>query len=119
MVGRPKGIPKTGGRAPGTPNKTTKLFRDTVTDLLDKNAKNVEIWLRQVAEGKGDMKPDPGKALDLLARLAEYAAPKLGRIEHTGEDGGAIKTEVTLRPQLTKDEWMAAHGVGAATGTAE
>lgn len=86
----PKGA-KYGGRVAGTPNKATKLFRDTVTDLLDKNAANVEIWLKQVAEGVGDAKPDPGKALDLMAKLAEFAAPKLGRIEHTGEGGGPVQ----------------------------
>lgn len=110
---------KTGGRVPGVPNKVTQEFRATITTLLEKNASNIDLWLLQVALGNGDAKPDPAKALDLLAKLAEFAAPKLGRIEHTGEDGGAIKTEVTLRPQLTKDEWMAAHGVGTSGGAAE
>lgn len=85
---------KTGGRAPGTPNKATKEFRDTVTKLLSDNAANVETWLDQVAKGNGSTRPpDPAKALDLLARLAEYAAPKLARTEHTGEDGGAVRHE--------------------------
>jgi hypothetical protein len=85
----PKGA-KYGGRVAGTPNKATKQFRDTVTALLDKNAANVDLWLQQVAEGIGDAKPDPGKALDLMAKLAEFAAPKLGRIEHVGDGGGAV-----------------------------
>lgn len=89
-----KGV-KTGGRQPGTPNKATKEFRDTVSTLLSNNAENVAIWLEQVANGAGDAKPDPGKALDLMAKLAEFAAPKLGRIEHTGEGGGPVKLYVT------------------------
>ena len=48
--------------------------------------------MRQVAEGEGETKPDPAKALDLLAKLAEFAAPKLGRVEHTGKDGGPMET---------------------------
>lgn len=89
-----KGI-KTGGRRPGSPNKATKEFRDTVTKLLSDNAENVAIWLEQVASGNGDPdKADPAKALDLLAKLAEYAAPKLARTEHTGEDGGALTVVV-------------------------
>lgn len=84
-----KGV-KTGGRTPGTPNKATKEFRETVTALLSKNAANVDLWLQQVAEGHGDVKPDPAKALDLLAKLAEYGAPKLNRTEHTGEGGGPV-----------------------------
>jgi hypothetical protein len=87
---------KTGGRVAGVPNKSTIEFRQTVTALLEKNASNVDLWLQQVAEGVGDAKPDPGKALDLLAKLAEYAAPKLGRVEHTGPDNGPINTSLTV-----------------------
>lgn len=92
MAGRPKGTPKTGGRVAGQPNKATVEFRETVTKLLSDNATNVAIWLAQVADGHGDTKPDPAKALDMLAKLAEYAAPKLNRTEHTGANGGAIET---------------------------
>ena len=92
-----KGI-KTGGRRPGSPNKATKEFRDTVTKLLSDNAENVATWLEQVASGNGDPdKADPAKALDLLAKLAEYAAPKVGRIEHTGEGGGPIDHNLAVQ----------------------
>lgn len=82
-----KGKPKTGGRAKGTTNKVTAEFRDTVRRLLETNAENVGRWLSLVAEGDGtdSGKPDPAKALDLLAKLAEFAAPKLGRVEHVGD----------------------------------
>jgi antitoxin (DNA-binding transcriptional repressor) of toxin-antitoxin stability system len=102
-----KGV-KTGGRKPGSVNKATKEFRDTVTRLLSDNAENVATWLAEVAEGippvitesgevaqKG-VPADPGKALDLLAKLAEYAAPKLGRTEHVGDGGGAIDHSLTV-----------------------
>lgn len=88
---------KTGGRVAGTPNKVTKEFRQTITSLLEKNAANVDLWLQQVAEGNGDNKPDPAKALDLLSRLAEYAAPKLGRTELVGEGGGPVQIETIER----------------------
>lgn len=90
-MAKPKGSPKTGGRVAGTPNKATKDFRDTITALLSDNATNVAVWLEQVANGVGEAKPDPAKALDLMAKLAEFAAPKLGRIEHTGENGGPVR----------------------------
>jgi len=93
----PAGV-KFGGRKAGTVNKATKEFRDTVTRVLEENSANVGIWLQQVADGVGDAKPDPGKALDLLAKLAEYAAPKLARTEHTGKDGGAF--EMVQRVEL-------------------
>lgn len=86
--------PKTGGRAKGTPNKVTQEFRETVRKLLEDNAGNVGRWLTLVAEGDGtdNGKPDPAKALDLLSKLAEFAAPKLNRTEHVGEGGGPVET---------------------------
>jgi hypothetical protein len=88
-----KGV-KTGGRQKGTPNKATREFRETVRQLLEDNADNMGRWITLVAEGDGtdSGKPDPGKALDLLAKLAEFAAPKLARTEHTGEGGGPMQT---------------------------
>lgn len=97
MAGRKPGTPKTGGRVAGKPNKATVEFRETVTALLSDNAANVAIWLAQVAEGHGDTKADPAKALDMLAKLAEYAAPKLNRTEHTGMNGATIDHSLTVK----------------------
>lgn len=87
---------KTGGRVAGKPNRVTTEFRQTVQALLEANTENVPKWLKMVAEGDpvNDIKPDPFKALDMLARLAEYATPKLARQEHVGGDGPAIKHDV-------------------------
>lgn len=88
--------PNQGKRGPG---KATIEFRETVQKLLDENRENVGRWLTLVAEGDGTDtgKPDPGKALDLMAKLAEFAAPKLARTEVTGEGGGPVQTERTVR----------------------
>jgi len=96
--GKPKGLPKTGGGSrKGIPNKATVEFRQTVQKLLDDNRTNVAKWLKLVAEGDGTehSKPDPGKALDLLSKLAEFAAPKLARTEITGENGGPVRVTAT------------------------
>lgn len=63
--------------------KATNDFRSVVQALLHKNIKNVERWLGEVGDGceKKGLPPDPAKALDLIAKLAEYAAPKLQRTE--------------------------------------
>lgn len=84
-----KGRKTGGGSRAGIPNKVTIEFRETVQKLLDDNRANVAKWLAAVAEGQPDhdVKPDPGKALDLMAKLAEFAAPKLARTEITGKDG--------------------------------
>lgn len=80
---QPKGV-RYGGRAKGTPNRATQEFRETIRLLLDDNRENVALWLGQVA---GE---DPAKALDLIAKLAEFAAPKLARTEVVGDGGGAL-----------------------------
>jgi hypothetical protein len=41
-----------------------------------------------------DIKPDPAKALDNLAKLAEFAAPKLARTEHVGDKNNPVQTIV-------------------------
>lgn len=79
------------GRPKGTPNKVTTEFRETIRKLLEDNSENVSLWLSQVAE------EDPAKALDMIAKLAEYAAPKLSRQEVTGKDGGAVQVEQVRR----------------------
>lgn len=90
------------GRPKGMPNKSTIEFRETVSKLLSDNSANVAIWLQQVATGgKDPTKADPGKALDLMAKLAEYAAPKLNRTEVTGANGGPVSiTTVMLKPMV-------------------
>jgi hypothetical protein len=83
-----KGKKTGGGSRKGVPNRVTVEFRETVQQLLDDNRENVKLWLTTVAAD------DPARALDLLAKLAEYAAPKLGRMEHTGAGGGPVTYEV-------------------------
>lgn len=85
------------GRPKGTPNKVNQEFRETVKRLLEDNSENVGKWLKAVAEGDpmSDMKPSPEKALDLLAKLAEFAAPKLARTEHVGDGGGPVRIIAT------------------------
>jgi hypothetical protein len=81
------------GRPPGSVNKATKTFRDTVSRLLEDNAENVSKWLTEVAEGsvEKELKADPKAALTLLAQMAEYATPKLNRTEVTGDGGGPVE----------------------------
>ena len=93
-AGKPENLTNRGrGRPPGSVNKATKTFRETVSRLLEDNAENVSKWLLEVAEGNPDkeLRADPKGALTLLAQMAEYATPKLNRTEMTGDGGGPIE----------------------------
>jgi hypothetical protein len=92
------------GRPKGVPNRATTEFRDTIRALLENNATNVEKWLKEVAEGDvtSDRKPDPYKALDLMAKLAEYAAPKLARTELIGDSDAPVVTKMVFEWQEPK-----------------
>lgn len=74
-----------GGRPPGSPNKATREFREVIRQLLEDHSADIGTWLQKVAD------EDPDKALQRLAQLAEYAAPKLARTEHVGDGGGPLQ----------------------------
>ena len=97
--GNPANLTQAGkGRPKGVPNKISATFRETITQLLSDNSANVGVWLARVSED------DPAKALDLLAKLAEYAAPKLSKVEQTAEvnitHGYAFAIERPTRPAI-------------------
>jgi hypothetical protein len=93
-AGKPENLTNRGrGRPPGSVNKATKTFRETVSAMLEGNAENVQKWLETVAYGDGDqVKPDPKGALTLMAQLAEYATPKLARTEMVGDPDNPMQT---------------------------
>jgi hypothetical protein len=113
---------KTGGRQKGTANKVTSAAREAFLATFGKLEGELEGWIRKTAEGievpifTKDRQPvlldgkqvlvregaDPGKAADLLIRMAEYHFPKLGRQELVGEDGGPV--EFVIRDLSREDE---------------
>lgn len=91
-----KGI-KTGGRAPGTPNKATLEAKQAIASFVDGNAHRLTGWLDQVADGipKIDedgywVQPNPAKAFELFQSVVEYHIPKLARTELAGDKEAPI-----------------------------
>jgi hypothetical protein len=98
------GRPKTGGRAPGTPNKTTSASRDAIAAFVDGNADRLNGWLDEIYEKNG-----PRAAFECFSDLLEYHVPKLTRSEVKAEVD--VAGEVGIRPQLSREEWLALHKV--------
>lgn len=76
-----KGV-KTGGRVKGTPNKLTAEAREAFRLVYDKQLPRLDGWLRRTA------KENPGKAAELVVRMAEHFVPKLAHTTIAG-DGDA------------------------------
>jgi hypothetical protein len=65
----PKGRPK------GVPNKVTKTVREMIAVLVENNIAGAQALYDRVA------RHNPAKALELLAKFAEFCLPKLNRTE--------------------------------------
>jgi len=86
-----KRVPNPKGRTPGVPNKATANARAAIARLVDDNALRMQGWLDQIAEEQGAL-----AAWKCMSDVIEYHIPKLARTEHTGADGGEIKTSLTV-----------------------
>ena len=65
MPGRPKGIPKTGGRGKGSVNEVTKAVKQIYVDILEKEQKHWPKILEQLR------KDDPYKYMMVMDKLAQ------------------------------------------------
>ncbi len=95
------------GRPKGSPNKLTADARKLFQALLERKGPEIEQMIedtwrvieieKQLPDGQtvvGRLNADPGKAADLVLKLAEFVVPKLGRQEHVGESGGPVVVEI-------------------------
>ena len=82
---------RVGGRAPGTPNKSTAKAREAIAAFVDGNAYLLQGWLESIAL---DERHGPKTAFDCFMAVAEYHVPKLARQEHVGADNGPIEMVV-------------------------
>lgn len=73
---------KTGGRTEGTPNKVTATMREFFTKIIEDNQQKALDELGKLT-GKD--------YIEAYLKLAEYAVPKLSRIEHTGDAENPIR----------------------------
>ena len=96
---------KTGGRAPGTPNKATSDARQAIALFVDGNAHRLTEWLDAVAQGvktqdpetgeeKFVVQPNPAKAFDMFQSVVEYHVPKLARMEVAGDKNSPLEVDV-------------------------
>ena len=85
------------GRPKGVPNKVTSAARQAFLATFTRLEGDLEGWIRQTAE------EDPGKAADLLIRMAEYHFPKLARSEVSGPEGDPLTIQVVTLARPAKE----------------
>jgi hypothetical protein len=102
---------KTGGRTKGTENKVTAEMRAMFKAVFEKRLADLDRWIIETGDGfeathflaDGTSIPylerNPGKAAELLTRLAEFHIPKLQRttIDLSVIPIGEIEAEVSRR----------------------
>lgn len=70
MAGRKKGTPKTGGRKPNSPNKTTKEYHELFISIMNRQVDSIEAALEDI---KND---DSEKYINALTKLLQYYIPR-------------------------------------------
>ena len=107
-MARPKGMPKTGGRQKGTPNKVTSSVKGWLSCLIDQNRRQIEKDLKAVK---------PLERLQMLEKLMQYVVPKQKTVKAAVNFENLTDEELTaLIGELTKE--IEEDGTEA-TGTAE
>jgi hypothetical protein len=82
-----------GGRQKGTPNKKTIAVAEKLAALgCDP--------IKQMGQIAMDERVEISVRVQVLKELCQHVAPKRKAMEVTGEDGGPVKTELTVR------EWL-------------
>lgn len=92
-MGRQKGQAKTGGRKPGTPNKTNSDTTAKVSELC--HAYGFDPLESMILLAKSDDLELPYK-IALLKELAQYVYPKRKSIEMTADVNGEVSSVIHI-----------------------
>ena len=94
----------------GKPGQIRRQHQDDVRRKIQ--ASQIINRLQKHIDGEIELTPSQVSAAKILLDKSVSNAPT--EIDQTTELSGTV--EHTIRPQLTKEEWMIAHGLGTAAG---
>ncbi len=89
MPGKPKGLPKTGGRQKGSENKVTREAREIFKDIMDANIENIKTALQEIYDD------DKTKFLYVINKYFPYYLPKKEALDITS-DGEKIEPTILV-----------------------
>jgi len=87
MPGKPKGLPKTGGRQKGTPNKTTQEAKELFIEIMSGNIPKFKTALDEL------YKKNKIQWLYVVNRFFPYYLPRQTDIT---SDGESIKPDINI-----------------------
>jgi hypothetical protein len=93
-MGRPKGFPKSGGRAPGTPNKRRSIEDVCAAQGLDP--------FKEMARMAADL--DEPNRFQALKELAQYLEPKKKAMEISGAIDMRVQQELESLMGMTEGQ---------------
>lgn len=91
-MARAKGLPKTGGRQKGIPNKSTTLLKESFDDLNFDIPSKIISTLNQIT---------PSEQVQVLLKLLDYVYPKMGAIERVQVQA---ESSIVLNYKIDLDE---------------
>lgn len=110
-MARPVGIPKTGGRKKGVPNKATASLKDAAQVYTEQALATLASIMLSASEGGAARVAAANALLD-----RGYGKPKQS-VEASGPDGGAIETKATIDPaSLSADQLRALASIAVRPG---
>jgi hypothetical protein len=91
---------KTGGREPGTPNKTTKEIRESINLIVSKSIEKLQSDIDSL---------EPKDRIKVICDLLPFAVPKLQSIQADFTDSKTNRTTIIFKDynepqQLTKEQ---------------
>ena len=75
------------GRQPGQALKVHMDVREAIARFAECNIDKFVGWLQEIE--------DPAKRCEIFLKTIEYHIPKLGRVEHTGNNGGPLQIVIS------------------------
>jgi hypothetical protein len=85
MPGKPKGLPKTGGRTKGTPNKISEIVRNILANTIHRNTSRMVRIMNKSSDED---------FVKIYLDILEYIIPKLQRSEIKAEIDTTIKDSI-------------------------
>ena len=86
-MGRPKGLPKTGGRKPGTPNKSTATTRERIEQDADPLGFLTRLMRGEEIDGR---RATLEHRAEVALKLLNKVAPDMKAVELTGDAGAPV-----------------------------